>query len=220
VQVLLTIGWDGEPDALEQALVAEARRSVDGGDVSSAVVNVRLGGAAFAEVAAVNNERDAFAMVKLRDPTSTDAALGFTLPDGARLVGGYASDEIDQKPYVRTWPSGIPSPGVKLVCFVRRTPSISHDQYLEHWRERHAPLAIRVQPAFWHYVQNHVSDWLTRDTPDFDGIGEIHCRTPGDLFTKMYADDEARRLIWEDMDRFMVNDRSTVLTARETVVAP
>jgi hypothetical protein len=159
-------------------------------------------------------------MVKLWDPVSDDEALAFPFVEGAQLVGAYGSDEIVQKDYDRDWPAGQASPGVKLVCLVHRRPDISHQHYLDHWGGNHGPLAVRVQPGFWHYVQNHVCDWLTGDTPDFDGLGELHFRTVDDIFTGMYADDEAERLIFEDIPRFMVNETSTVIVTRETLITP
>ena len=218
MQVLLTIGYDGDRDSLERALVAEATSFVSGGNARRAAVNVRVGGEEWEQLEEFNNEHDAMAMVKLWDPVSTDAALKFPLPDGARLVGAYESDEVVQKEYEQTWPSGTPSPGVKLVCLVRRTPEISHQQYLDHWRNNHGPLAVRVQPGFWHYVQNHVSDWVTDDTPDFDGLGELHFQTVDDVFNGMYADEESERLIFEEIPRFMVKELSTVIATKETLI--
>ncbi len=218
MQVLLTIGSDGARDELERALVEEAASLVESDTAKCAAVNVRVGGDEWDRLKDFNDEPDALAMVKVWDPASADAAVEFSLPEGARLVGAYRSDEVVQKDYERTWPTGTASPGVKLVCLVRRKPEISHQQYLDHWRDNHGPLAVRIQPGFWHYVQNHVSGWITDDTPDFDGIGELHFETVDDVFTGMFADEEAQRLIYEDIERFLVNETSTVLVTKETLV--
>ncbi len=217
MQVLLTIAYDGDRDSLEQALVTEAQAYVAGGLASRASVDVIAGRDEGDQLKLHNTEPDVVAMVKLWNPESA-AALKFPLPNGARLVGGYQSDEIVQKNYEETWPSGTNSPGVKLVCLVHRLPGITHEQFLYYWRDNHGPLAVRVQPGFWHYVQNHVSEWLTDETPDFDGIGELHFQTASDVFTGMFADDEAQRLIYEDVERFMVNETSTVVVTKETLV--
>lgn len=218
MQVLLTIASDGAGDELERALVEEAASLVERDAARCAAVNARVDGDEWDRLKDFNDEPDAVAMVKLWDPASADAIVKFSLPEGARLVGAYRSDEVVQKDYERTWPAGTASPGVKLVCLVRRKPEISHQQYLDHWQNNHGPLAVRIQPGFWHYVQNHVSDWLTDDTPDFDGIGELHFETVDDVFTGMFADEEAQRLIYEDIERFMVNETSTVLVTKETLV--
>jgi hypothetical protein len=217
MQVLLTIGFEGTRDALERALVETSSSLVESDYARCAAVNVRVAGDEWERLKDFNVEHDAFAMVKLWDPAA-DAVVKFSLPDGAWLVGAYRCDEVVQKNYERTWPSGTASPGVKLVCLVRRKPEISHQQYLDHWRNDHGPLAVRMQPGFWHYVQNHVSDWLTDVTPDFDGIGELHFETVDDVFTGMFADEDAQRLIYEDIERFLVNKTSTVLVTTETLV--
>ena len=46
------------------------------------------------------------------------------------------------------------------------------------------------------YVQNHVVERLTDATPDFDGIGEIHCRSADDALHRSFDSDEGRRLIY------------------------
>jgi uncharacterized protein (TIGR02118 family) len=101
---------------------------------------------------------------------------------------------------------------------VRRRPDLSHGAYSEHWRERHGPLALAHQPGFWHYVQNHVVRRLTDDTPDFDGIGELHFRSADGVNDGMFDSEEGARLIWEDTERFMNHDGSTTLPAKEHLV--
>ena len=82
----------------------------------------------------------------------------------------------------------------------------------------HGPLAVARQPGFWHYVQNHVVSRLTDDTPDFDGIGELHFRSADAVQDGMFDSEEGMRLIWEDTERFMDHDGSTTLPAREHLV--
>ena len=179
---------------------------------------MRAGGEEHEQLIAVDTEREASAVVALWDPVSVEAALGFPVPPGGALVGAYRVDEVVQKPY--DWSSpGTVSPGVKMVCFVRRRPDLSHEAYSRHWRERHGPLAVARQPGFWHYVQNHVVERLTDATPDFDGIGEIHCRSADDALTRSFDSEEGRRLIYEDTERFMSHAGSTVLVTKEHVVA-
>jgi uncharacterized protein (TIGR02118 family) len=149
---------------------------------------------------------------------SVEAALGFPVPAGGWHVGAYRVDEVVQKEY--DWSSyGTVSPGVKLVCFVRRRPDLTREAYSRHWRERHGPLAVARQPGFWHYVQNHVVERLTDATPDFDGIGEIHCRSADDALNRSFDSEEGKRLIYEDTQRFMSHEGSTVLVTKEHRVA-
>ena len=218
MKVLLTLGFDGDRDAFEQALLRAAAMFVENGGAQRAAIDVRSGGEEHDQLAEVDTERRASAVVSLWEPVSVEAALGFPVPAGGRLVGAYRVDEVVQKEY--DWSSsGTLSPGVKLVCFVRRRPDLTHEAYSQHWRERHGPLAVAHQSRYWHYVQNHVVERLTGETPDFDGIGEIHCRSADDALNRSFDSEEGRRLIYEDTERFMSHAGSTVLVTVEHVIA-
>jgi uncharacterized protein (TIGR02118 family) len=216
--VLLTLDFDGERGAFEQALLRAAAAFVAQEGAKRASIDVRAGGAQHDALAAVDTEREASAVVSLWEPVSVETALGFPVPGRGRLVGAYRVDEVVQKEY--DWsPSGSVTPGVKMVCFVRRRPDLSHEAYSRHWRERHGPLAVARQPGFWHYVQNHVAERLTDQTPDFDGIGEIHCRSADDALNRSFDSEEGRRQIYEDTQRFMSHEGSTVLVTVEHLIA-
>src|SRR5579859_7060636 len=43
----------------------------------------------------------------------------------------------------RAGPDGEPAPGVKMVSFMRRAETLSHEQFVRHWTENHTPLATR-----------------------------------------------------------------------------
>ncbi len=77
---------------------------------------------------------------------------------------------------------------------------------------------MRLQPGFWHYVQNHIVEYLADTAPDVDGIGELHFRTAEDVLTGMFESDEAQRLIYEDTERFMDNGTSTTVPTKEYLI--
>lgn len=217
MKVLITLGFDADRDAFEQALLRAAATFVENGGARRAAIDVRAGGEEHHQLAEVDTEREASAVVSLWEPASVEAALGFPVPAGGRLVGAYRVDEVVQKEY--DWSSsGTLSPGVKLVCFVRRRPDLTHEAYSQHWRERHGPLAVAHQSRYWHYVQNHVVEPLTDTTPDFDGIGELHYRSADDV-VRTFDSEEGERLVLEDTQRFMSHEGSTVLLTKEHVVA-
>jgi uncharacterized protein (TIGR02118 family) len=217
MKVLLTLGFDGDRDVFERALLRAVATFVSNAGAKRAAIDVRAGGEEHELMAAADTERDASALVALWEPASSESALAFPVPAGGRLVGAYRVDEVVQKEY-DWWSPGTVTPGVKMICFVRRRPDLTHEAYSKHWRERHGPLAVARQPGFWHYVQNHVALRLTGETPDFDGIGEIHCRSADDALNRSFDSEEGRRLIYEDTERFMSHERSTVLVTKECVV--
>jgi uncharacterized protein (TIGR02118 family) len=218
MKVLLTVRSDEDRETLREGLVAALTSFVASGGAAHAAADIRVVGDEYDTLKPFDNDPYADAVLSLWQPASRDAAVGFPLPSGTQLVGAYEIDEVVQRDYDRSWPDGVASPGVKLVCFVTRCDGVTHERYSEHWRNGHGPLALEHQPGFWHYVQNHVVDWLTDTTPRYDGIGELHFRTLDDVQTGMFDSEEGQRLIYEDTERFMDHTRSTTLPTNEYLV--
>jgi hypothetical protein len=218
MKVLLTIAFDVDTDAFATDAVGRLAEMVRSGAASQATVDVRLPDS---ELAALGSElmtqQEERAVIALWD-TDADTALSMPLPAGSRLVGAYHVEEVVQKDYDRTWPSGSQSPGFKMIPFLHRRSDLTQVEFSNHWRERHGPLAVARQPGFWHYVQNHLVERLTDASPDWDGFGEIHYRTVEDALTRSYDSEEAQQLIWDDVARFLAYDRSPTLTTHEWVI--
>ena len=90
-------------------------------------------------------------------------------------------------------------PGLTRAVFVRRVPSLTRAAFADHWSDRHAPLARVHHPGMARYVQNVV---LSGDD-ESDGIAELGFPTREDLEQRMYDSDEGRRVIGEDVARFI-----------------
>ena len=68
-------------------------------------------------------------------------------------------------------------PMIKSVSLLTRRPELSHEDFVRHWLEVHAPLAHAV-PGVRRYVQSHIVGERTRpDIPstdvEIDGIAEL-----------------------------------------------
>ena len=66
---------------------------------------------------------------------------------------------------------------IKSISLLTRRPELSHDEFVRHWVEIHAPLAHAV-PGVRRYVQNHIEGERRRaDIPTHeiavDGIAEL-----------------------------------------------
>jgi uncharacterized protein (TIGR02118 family) len=66
---------------------------------------------------------------------------------------------------------------IKSISLLTRKAGMTHAQFVKHWVEVHAPLALAV-PGLRRYVQSHIVDERTRpDIPttdvDIDGIAEL-----------------------------------------------
>ena len=93
--------------------------------------------------------------------------------------------------------------GVKMVSFMRRAESLSHEQFVRHWTENHTPLATRHHIGLWNYTQNVVRRALTPGGDAIDGVAELHFRTRADFEDKFFDSDEGRAVILADVKRFM-----------------
>jgi uncharacterized protein (TIGR02118 family) len=218
VKVLVTVAFDGDRDAFATDAVGRLSEVVGSGAAAQATVDVRLPDSELETLGPeLMKHQEERAVIALWD-IDADTALSIPLPAGSRLVGAYHVEEVVQKDYDRTWPSGTQSPGFKMVAFLHRRADLTQEAFSRHWRERHGPLATARQPGFWHYVQNHLVGQLTAASPEWDGFGEIHYRTVEDALTRSYDSEEAQQLIWEDVARFLDYDRSPTLTTHEWLV--
>jgi uncharacterized protein (TIGR02118 family) len=86
---------------------------------------------------------------------------------------------------------------IKTVSLLTRRPGMTHEQFMTHWIEIHAPLAHAV-PGLRRYVQSHILDQPTRpDIPttamDVDGIAELWYDDRAAM-TRAHASPEAKAL--------------------------
>jgi uncharacterized protein (TIGR02118 family) len=75
-----------------------------------------------------------------------------------------------------------PNPGempimIKTIGLLTRKDGWTHEQFMKHWVEIHAPLALAV-PGLRRYVQNHIQAERTRaditaTTVEIDGVAEL-----------------------------------------------
>jgi uncharacterized protein (TIGR02118 family) len=66
---------------------------------------------------------------------------------------------------------------IKNISLLTRKPGLTHEQFMKHWFEIHAPLALKV-PGIRRYVQTHILDERKRadiasTDVEIDGIAEL-----------------------------------------------
>jgi uncharacterized protein (TIGR02118 family) len=137
-----------------------------------------------------------------RDARERAAAEAALAPHAAAL---HATDEV------RHWDElGEDAPDAILLCyFVRRRPDLTFDAFRTHYQERHAPLARTHHPGIARYVQNFAAPGA-----DVDAVSELWFRSEPDARTRFYRDEESRRVIAEDVQRFLDPRGGIAIAAR------
>jgi uncharacterized protein (TIGR02118 family) len=91
---------------------------------------------------------------------------------------------------------------VVLAYFVRRRADLSFDEFAAHYQQTHAPLAREHHPGIARYVQNFVEQ-PAGPGAEIDAVSELWFRSEEDARSRFYRDDESRRVIAEDVRRFI-----------------
>ena len=121
-------------------------------------------------------------------------ADGPTAPHGANF--SFAVDDLLQ--FTREG-SGPGRGGVLRLLFLKRADGITRQQFARHWRDIHAPLAMRHNPSFDHYVTNIVLD----EASEWDGILEEWFASE-DVFDRHDQGlAEHKRIVGEDIPLFV-----------------
>jgi uncharacterized protein (TIGR02118 family) len=124
--------------------------------------------------------------------SAVEAALAAVAPALLRTEEVVHWDELGE-------PAGE---AIVLTYFVRRRPGLSFTDFASHYRERHAPLARTHHPGIARYVQNFR---IAAEPGDggIDAVSELWFRSERDARERFYRDDESRRVIAEDVQRFL-----------------
>jgi hypothetical protein len=111
---------------------------------------------------------------------------------------------------------------IKLLSLLTRKPDLTHDQFVRHWFDVHAPLAHAV-PGIRRYVQSHITGTRNRpDVPetdvDVDGIAELWYDDL-EAFRRAAATREMKALT-DDGALFIGQIKTFVIEEREIIPRP
>lgn len=138
----------------------------------------------------------------VRAVTSDPGRLGPVATEGLYVI---YRRQVKARPQL--WAHHGPTPGVVAVFGLALRAGLSHQEGDQHWRDVHAPLALRHHVGMWDYAQCSVVQRL--DGPDFDGFALCGFATENDLRHRFYDDDRGRAAIADDVASFADPDRST-----------
>jgi len=154
---------------------------------------------------------------RLDDPAAA-AGIAERLATDAPVDRAWLVDEHRQWDGAAGEPFRLPVTGVKRMSFLRRVAGIDHDEFARHWTQHHTGLARRHHPGLWRYTQDVVVRPLLPGTGELDGIAELTMRLRLDFTQLMYDSPEGRRVIAEDVRRFIDLPAGWRLTTREYLV--
>ena len=109
---------------------------------------------------------------------------------------------------------------IKSISLLTRKAGMTHAQFVEHWADVHAPLALAV-PGLRRYVQSHIVEERTRpDIPttdvEIDGIAELWY-DDREMMARAHASPQAKAL-FDDGALFI--GRIKTFTVEEQQIVP
>lgn len=120
------------------------------------------------------------------------------------------------------------SGGIKLLSLMKRRPGTTHAQFMQAWRDRHAPL-VKGQPNFWElvrgYTQHEVLQDATRGMADgeqgnsamaYDGVAELRFNSLADL-TAAVTSAAYREVLRADTATFKGEGSHTFVASEELI---
>jgi uncharacterized protein (TIGR02118 family) len=148
------------------------------------------------------------AMERERDPVFVSLVLA---ADRAAIepvadLGLYAVEVRRMRHQRRTWAPATATPGLTAAFVMLHRPDLTHEQSDAHWRDIHAPLALRHHPGMWHYHQISITDVLAG--PAYDGIALCAFASEQDMSERFFGGPEDQAVIAADVATFADMDAS------------
>ena len=214
--ILLLAPPETDPDVWNRRLVDLCCELAEAVGVEELVLHLRDAEARALPAQSITGQAGFQALVEVAGGERARAAVDALADLGPPHV--YAVDSRRVKAYPRTWPDATRTPGVEMLVAVRRAPAVDAAGFDAHWRDRHAPLALRHHPGMWEYRQLVVRAIHTPGSPDFDGIAVIGFPTHEDLRDRLYDSPAGQKVIEEDVARFIDLSRSEATFTGEYVL--
>lgn len=95
------------------------------------------------------------------------------------------------------------SPGLVFAAIAVRAPKLSHAEFDAHWRDLHAPLALRHHAGLCGYEQLVIAGALTANAAPIDGIALLHFPSHDAFAERFYDSDAGRDALLADTQRFL-----------------
>ncbi len=170
-----------------------------GSDPAAAkAVAQELGGTAY--LSSGSSEGRPFASI-VRVATSDPARLA-----PASDLGLYLAFSRTMRAHPHNWTGPNPTPGVVAAFGLVRRSDRSHLEADAHWRDIHAPLALRIHIGMWAYTQCSIVERFSGE--DYDGIALCGFGSDDDLRQRFFDGPEGQQAIRDDVASFADTQRS------------
>jgi len=102
---------------------------------------------------------------------------------------------------------------IKSISLIRRKPGSTREEFMRHYEEVHAPLALRCLPGLKKYVRNYVVGDVFGAPADFDVVSEFWYDSAEDVKAALaFYDSPAGQVLRDDELLFM--DKASIRAAR------
>ena len=180
-----------------------------GNDVEAAIEASRhLNGVCY--LADPNDERDLPFRTMVRCVTDSPLELPRAAEAGTYLAFSSVIRERDA-----STETGVASPGVTAIFPLLHHPDLTHEQSDAHWRDVHAPLALRHHPGMWDYTQ--LSVVRTLSGPEIDGFALVSFDSLQSMKERFFGDDNDREVIYQDVASFANPESPRRVVSTETI---
>ncbi|MDH4146098.1 MAG: EthD family reductase, partial [Acidimicrobiia bacterium] len=171
-----------------EAAAAAAERVLASGQATGVVLNQAVAGHTGPFVGMVRAVGDA----DLLAPLVADAAD----------TGLYRAQFRRVRDMARDWPDGATTPGITATFAMVRRADLTHDAADGHWRDTHAPLALKHHVGMWGYTQCSIVEALTGSSAAYDGVALCQFATLEDFKERFFDGPEGVEAIRADVAKF------------------
>ena len=105
---------------------------------------------------------------------------------------------------------------IKTIALIKRKEGIPPEEFINHYEEVHAPLAIKHLPMIKKYVRNHINSVMVPPSFDFDCISEFWFESIEDAMqVQEFAQSNAGQVLRDDEAEFMDSSKTLPFLVEE-----
>ena len=136
--------------------------------------------------------------------------------EGLSLVGAYAVNEYTIRELITDRPKGMEQPELKRFCMLTKPNNKTHDEAMEYWIHFHPEKCFRHHSGMAAYYQNHIEQYLTKDSLRIDGFPELYYWNEDALKFGHFSQKNSKDIINTDCTHF--RSTSFVITTHEIIM--